>query len=463
MSDEPGKAERKYLADHAEPEARLCQALDAAPGRYGHVLVIPASGEGPELEQTLSGIPEGPLGPVLTILVINATPDAATAVHEANAQVLQSFARDGEAPRVLSPNATLYGHARGSLLVLDRATRAYRLPVGQGVGLARKIGTDLALALVFSDSVAASWIHVSDADVVFPADYFHLVVETPGARTAACLYRFRHLPGSDPGCYEAALQYEATLRYYVLGLRFAGSPYAFHSIGSTLALDAGAYAWVRGFPRRRAAEDFYLLNKLAKVGRIEPLSGSPLGLSSRISGRVPFGTGAAIARMIEDGDSECTTYHPALFQHLRAWLEALDGAAAQCASSPDSVGVLAALLRESCERDAAVDPERLLSALEQTGALAAANEALAAPARVVRSRVHDRFDGFRTLKLLHALRDSGLPDLPLREALGRAGFLSLPEDLEQMRTTEFASRIEALEYAMTDLPGSTFATRAPGP
>jgi hypothetical protein len=446
MSEAPGKAERKYLAAHSEPEARLSEAFESVPRRYGHVLVIPASGEGPELAHALSSVPEGPLGPVLTIVVVNATPDAPTSVHEVNAQTLADFARRGDDSRVLAPNARLHAHGRGSLLVLDRATHEHRLPVGQGVGLARKVGTDLALALVLSDRVASSWIHVSDADVVFPGDYFHQVVDGEDAGLSARVYRFRHLPDGAPRSYDAALQYEATLRYYVLGLRFAGSPYAHHSIGSTLAVDAGAYAQVRGFPRRMAAEDFYLLNKLAKVGRVAPLSGAPLGLSSRASQRVPFGTGAAIARMLDERVSERTTYHPELFHHLRVWLATLEGAIAQRAANEKSGCNLVDSVREHSETDSAVDPETLLAALERTGVLAAANDALAAPVRAVRRQVHEAFDGFRTLKLLHALRDSGLPDLPLREALGRAAFLALSEDTGRMPTGELASRIEALDY-----------------
>ena len=48
-------------------------------------------------------------------------------------------------------------------------------------------------------------------------------------------------------------------------MKYARSPYAFHTIGSTMAVSANHYAKVRGFPKREAGEDFYLLNKLAKV------------------------------------------------------------------------------------------------------------------------------------------------------------------------------------------------------
>jgi len=445
MSDASAKAVRKYLAAHAEPEVRLSEMLDGPTQHYGHVLAIPASGEGVDLDQALSSIPEAPLGPVLTILVVNAASDSPAWVHRTNEETLQGFARERSTKKKLSPDAALYEHARGDLLVLDRATKPEQFPPGQGVGLARKIGVDLALALVSSGRVTSPWIHVSDADVVFPGDYFHQVLEHTDPQQGALLYRFRHRRGDDVRAYEAALQYETTLRYYVTGLGFAGSKYAFHSIGSTLALHAGAYAQVRGFPRRTAAEDFYLLNKIAKVGRVTALSGAPLELSSRVSSRVPFGTGAAIARALESGEPERETYHPALFHHLRAWLDTLEAAIAQDLSTQDAAVSLAALVRERADRDSIVNPERLVAALEATGALRAAADALAAPGRTVRRRVHDGFDGFRTLKLLHALRDSGLPDVPLRDALDRASFLSLPEGAESVPLDQIISRIERRE------------------
>ena len=52
-----------------------------------------------------------------------------------------------------------------------------------------------------------------------------------------------------------------------------------------------------------------------------------------------------------------------------------------------------------------------------TGAAAAG--ALEAPARAIRGRLHDAFDGFRSLKLLHALRDAGLPDQPIQDHRAR--------------------------------------------
>ena len=123
--------------------------------------------------------------------------------------------------------------------------------------------------------------------------------------------------------------YEYSLRYYVAGLSYAGSPYAFHTIGSTLAVNAVHYARVRGFPRRQAGEDFYLLNKLAKVGSVRQLSAEtdcePIDIAARRSDRVPFGTGAAVGKLmeLENPATEFLLYHPAVFGLLRGWLGSL--------------------------------------------------------------------------------------------------------------------------------------------
>lgn len=436
------KSTRKYLSGHAEAEAQLVTYLTGVASQHGHGLVIPCYGEGEGVARALRTIPSGPRGPVLTIVIVNACSESPPWVHEANAKSLERIRLDYNEPECLSPGVFLHAHPAGSLLVIDRATRAF-LPPRQGVGLARKIGADLILALIAQGQIDSPWIHCSDADVAFPADYFEQIegesAETPAAR----IYRFRHVGDADPRTNEAALQYEISLRYYVLGLRFANSAYAFHSIGSTLALHATAYTRVRGFPRRRAAEDFYLLNKIAKVGAVENLEGAPLELSSRPSSRVPFGTGASVIRLLEAPTPALEMYDPAVFHHLRAWQRALEQAGRHCTQQPD----LRSLIREQAHRDTRVQAERLMETLESLGALEAAEAALAASPRAASKRLHDGFDGFRTLKLVHALRDEGLPDLPMREALARSPFISLTGLGPSPSTSRLADRVEALDSA----------------
>ena len=280
------RAQKQYLDRYAEPEAGDLGALRR---RFGHVLTVPAYGEGRELRKALASIPAGPLGDVLTVLVVNGRVDSPRSMRDANLAMLDELRAAGGRGVPVAQNAVVHEHPRGALLLVDRATPGRELPPRHGVGLARKIAADIALALWSEGRVASPWIHCTDADVALPTDYFEAAASN--ASDAALVYPFRHVDAT-----REALEYEVSLRYYVAGLRFAGSPYAFHTIGSTLAVHATAYARVRGFPKRLAAEDFYLLNKLAKVGTIRSLDGEPIRLSARTSNRTPFGTGRALER-----------------------------------------------------------------------------------------------------------------------------------------------------------------------
>ncbi|MCH8891303.1 MAG: hypothetical protein IH827_09550 [Myxococcales bacterium] len=448
------RAQKQYLDRYAEPEAGDLGALRR---RFGHVLTVPAYGEGRELRKALASIPAGPLGDVLIVLVVNGRVDSPRSMKDANLAMLEELRAAGGRGVPIAQNAVVHEHPRGALLLVDRATPGRELPPRHGVGLARKIAADIALALWSEGRVASPWIHCTDADVVLPQLYFEATTpgtsiarngssaaEDSGAASgpaaanrldrasdsnAALLYPFRHVDATSE-----ALEYEISLRYYVGGLRFAGSPYAFHTIGSTVAVHATAYARVRGFPRRLAAEDFYLLNKLAKVGTIRSLHGEPIRLSARTSNRTPFGTGHALehARGRERDAAPLCVYHPDVFSDLGAWLQTLHALAiAGEAADP------ADLLAKSIGGWPSADAERLRAPLEECGAWAAARigvKRCRTPATRAK-HLHGGFDAFRTLKLIHGLRAGGLASIPLRDALSEAAFMTAREGapLEDVR------------------------------
>ena len=293
-----GKAEHKYLERHAEPEAAGARVLAESEAPYAAVVVIPAYGEAESLLRTLASVPPCRTGTPLIVLVINQRDECPRWAHDANRRVLAALRSTSarETPiRVLCENVQHLRYAGHQIVVIDRSAPGQRLPARQGVGLARKIGADFALALWARGGAESPWIHCTDADVRLPGDNFDRATETlsanrrPDSRRgpAALVYDFRHAIDDTRDAGKAILEYEIFLRYYVLGLRSAGSVHAYHTIGSTLAVDARAYAQVRGFPKREAAEDFHLLAKLAKVGPVEPLRGEPIVLSGRESERVP--------------------------------------------------------------------------------------------------------------------------------------------------------------------------------
>jgi hypothetical protein len=427
------KAVRKYLARYAEPEAELGARLQ---GPFGHALIVPAYGERESLFALVSSVPGGPRGPVLIVLALNARADSPASVHEANQAARERLERELPAATLLSesPAIRAYPVSGGNLLLVDRAAPGHFLPEGQGVGLARKIGNDIALRLSDLGRLGSPWLHNTDADTLLPPDCFEQTEGLDPEAAGAALYFFEHRFDPDPDLALAGRLYEISLRYYVLGLAWAGSPYAYQSMGSCLAIPAQAYAAVRGFPKKNAAEDFYVLNKLGKVGGIEKLKGAPLLLEGRPSDRVPFGTGRALRDLAGKRKplANYRLYHPLVFAHLAAWLRILARVAASGGDVSRSMAELPAaspyfrtdLLRESLER------------LGVSHAIAEARARSSDPATLER-HLHAWFDAFRTLKLVHALRDGGLSPLPWREALAEAPFTGLSasteDDAEDLR------------------------------
>ena len=419
----------KYLSRHAEPEARAAASL---PGAFGHVLVVPAYGEGRSLFEMLGSVPQGPAGDTLIVVVLNAREDSPPAIHAANAEVrdrLMTAAANPARELAASPAVTELPMAHGRLVLIDRAAPGSFLPEGEGVGLARKIGNDFALALQAERRVASSWIHNTDGDVVLPNDYFDQIGRLSEAgRQDTAVYFFEHRFAEDPDLAEAGRLYEISLRYDTLGLAWAGSPYAYEAMGSCIAVRPEAYAAVRGFPRKDAAEDFYFLNKVAKVGAVHRLAGTPLLLEGRVSDRVPFGTGKALGDLVAKprARSGFRLYHPMVFAHLAAWLSVLERTAR-------SGGRVDLAVEELPRDNPFFQAGLLIEALERMGAFVAVREAIEKssgdPATMLR-HFHAWFDAFRTRKLIHALRDGGLPSPGYHEALAEAPFTGLSASTE---------------------------------
>jgi hypothetical protein len=303
------KAIEQYLARYAEKESQL--VIDS---QWRRALVIPVYGESLSLLERFEHLPSD----VLIILVINAPDHAerdAPAKYEANQDMYDALL---QRPHRQLGEGLSWVQGKRDFLVVERFSQL-PIPVKQGVGLARKIGADIALRLFQQQVLLEPWAHCSDADVHFPYEYFSIPADD---EVAAYLYPFRHIGSGDRLLDQATQRYERWLHHYVEGLRCAGSPYAFHTIGSILAINLRHYAMVRGFPKRSAAEDFYLLNKLAKVGKIVSLSEPCLPIDSRHSDRVPMGTGPAVAAIMK-GERDYVHYSARSFDQLRVLLDYL--------------------------------------------------------------------------------------------------------------------------------------------
>jgi hypothetical protein len=417
---------RKYLSSYAEPEARLASGLH---NHYAAALVVPAQNEVPSLLDGFAPAMARAPGRVLLILVVNATDAAPEPCHATNQLLLETL-RERLVPRQElvgvpgSPaHATLCFAQHFDVLLIDRASAGRRLPPGEGVGLARRIGTDIALGACELGAVASPWLSTSDADATLPDEYFLVLQQVPneaapGVPRAAIAFPFWHEESTDHALDRATSQYEISLRYYTLGLAAARSRYAYHSLGSTLSVQRDAYAEVRGFPRRLAGEDFHLLSKLAKVGSIHRPPCAPVRIASRVSERVPFGTGPRVLELISG--QPLRIYHPRAFELLGAVQRAL-GAALRSGEEEGAFARLSAELGDVGTIGA------VSTALEELQAFEAVRDMFGSSgdARVRLRRFYTWFDALKALRFIHAVEvPAGLPRLPLAEALAQAPFVA---------------------------------------
>ena len=170
-----------------------------------------------------------------------------------------------------------------------------------------------------------------------------------------------------------------------------------------------AYCQARGFPKRSAGEDFYLLNKLAKLGDVVYLADVSIKLDARPSQRVPFGTGPAVQNimLLEEQGLDYQYYHPEIFIELKASLKAFENLW-QYRETPELW--LTSLSNNSKQ------------ALINIGLLTFISKQKTSKQAQFDKQLTVWFDSFKTLKFIHALRDLGLGNIPLEQAIANAPF-----------------------------------------
>lgn len=289
---------------------------------------------------------------------------------------------------------------QGYLLIIDCFSEGKRIPVNHGVGLARKIACDTACALIEKNQLTNPWLYNTDADAILPDNYFSSRFLKD--KFSAILFSYYHIASpcdEENNVYSADKIYNATkvvehsLQYYVDGLRYANSPYAYHSLGSCMCVHAHYYAQVRGFPKRAGGEDFYLLNKLNKLRPLITDDNICIELQSRASKRVPFGTGPAVAAVLEADFSAANYpyYHPGVFLALKNLLHFFKELAQPKASDKNG---LQQLSNETQQALTSIGFDKFFHHL---------NKHAGHDNKQRLKAINDWFDAFKTLKFIHAM------------------------------------------------------------
>ena len=311
MSKLPGHTEKYlrknscgYKIENLPENKSRCELRNA--------VVIPAFGEYSTLPKTLASLKRALSASdenTLVLIVVNNPP----------AEFCDSakFAENTKTLQWLKDNI----HASEKISWIDASSPGYEIPEKGGVGAARKLGMDAVLQ--FLDWKNEPLIFCLDSDTLAEENYLtasrNFFCEVRNSAVPAAYTEFSHRSGRTPEEEAAVRYYEAFMDDYVRHLRSSHSPYAYHAVGSTIICRAEAYVKSGGMRPKRAGEDFYFLQALRKLspeGEIIKIAKTAVYPSSRISDRVPFGTGARMKELVE-GDKHAYFYNPAIFAVLK--------------------------------------------------------------------------------------------------------------------------------------------------
>jgi glycosyltransferase involved in cell wall biosynthesis len=269
-----------------------------------------------------------------------------------------------------------------------------------GVGLARKMGMDLAVEYFLRKNNDRGIIVSLDADCTVSENYFIRIAEAYGNNEKLCatVHNFRHrIENDDPHIENAARQYEHYIRYFENALRYTGFPYDLHTIGSAFSVSADAYVRVGGMGRQQGGEDFYFLQKIFQLGNAADLDDVFVYPMARFSERVPFGTGPALQKIIAESDGQMKVYSMQSFEWLKRFFDLKDGFFKKD--------------RSCVERQLSELPEPLLDFLIRNGVLSDIDDCNRNSATwpAYRKRFFHHFNAFRIIKCLNFLHTRALP------------------------------------------------------
>jgi hypothetical protein len=279
------------------------------------LVVIPCCDE-PELQTTLESLLHCSINAlrVMVVVVLNSGECASREV------VLQNRKTYGELVRFAEEFST--AQIRFFPLIFENIPCKHA-----GVGLARKMGMDLAVDYFLRKNYFRGIIVSLDADCTVSENYFSRIADAyaQNERLCATVHNFRHrIENGNPGIEAAVRQYERYIRYFENALRYTGFPYYLHTIGSAFSVAADTYVRTGGMGRQQGGEDFYFLQKVFQLGEVADLEDVFVYPMARFSNRVPFGTGPALQKIIAEPDGQMKVYSAQSFEWLKQFFDLKD-------------------------------------------------------------------------------------------------------------------------------------------
>lgn len=200
----------------------------------------------------------------------------------------------------------------GPLSVIDRSSPGQGWSdKHSGVGWARKT----LFEHICVQAERGDLILSLDADTLVDSNYCQTVGDyfASHSKTQALSLPYYHPLGDDDRLNRAILRYETYMRLYYLNLQAIASPYAFTALGSAMAFRVEALQRIGGIKPLPSGEDFYLLQKFCKTGRLGQNCACRVMPATRLSDRVDFGTGPALGKGCQGNWESYPFYRPELF------------------------------------------------------------------------------------------------------------------------------------------------------
>lgn len=359
--------------------------------RFHRAVVIPAMAEFHYLAATLNSLasnPESMLEDTLFLILINQPSDASPEIVENNLRTVEML-NNSKLPNLFYLNTVLEG----------------------GVGGARKLGMDIALTKL--DWSVRPLLFCLDADTLTKPNYLQNIAQAmeKNPQWSGAVVNFNHQLPDDPKLRQAVIEYEFFMRYYVEGLRWAGSPYAFHSLGSATICWADEYVRCGGMRIRNGGEDFYFAQSLRKLGEIGFIDSTTIYPAGRVSSRVAFGTGPRLGKIIEG--QALGFYDFGIFIELKQLFDLVANT-----SPTELVEALPSVLHN--QTIDFMTSQKFSESWPKILRNTPANDV------ALRAAFHTWLDGFRTLKLVHHLERTV-------SAFSRTSFEDAQESVRQYR------------------------------
>jgi len=164
-----------------------------------------------------------------------------------------------------------------------------------------------------------------DADTQIHNNYLHHVTSFFNKNEVeASVINFKHQKSKDKIIEEGIRKYEFIIKNIAKEIDNTGSPYGYVSLGSTIICTLKAYIACGGMSKKKATEDFYFLQALAKHTPIKKIKNILVFPSSRNNQRVYLGTGFRMKEYKKNKEFKYLNYSKKSFKKLKNLISLVD-------------------------------------------------------------------------------------------------------------------------------------------